>query len=168
MMKLKKDSQKGTLLNFAGIAVLFAALLVFQQSSLATPYMRGILIQCCYVIIMVGAYVVWISTANFGFHPIVSILLAVVVSTVLGVVIEKVAYAPLRSSPRLSLLITAIGISFLLENGFQLIFGAGAKVVPDFLTGPSVHLGSATISFSAIVTIVVTVAMPKSRNGNRQ
>ncbi len=110
-------------------------------------------------IIMVGAYVVWMSTANFGFHPIVSILLAVVVSTVLGVVIEKVAYAPLRSSPRLSLLITAIGISFLLENGFQLIFGAGAKVVPDFLTGPSLHLGSATISFSAIVTIVVTVVM---------
>ena len=110
-------------------------------------------------IIMVGAYVVWMSTANFGFHPIVSILLAVVVSTVLGVVIEKVAYAPLRSSPWLSLLITAIGISFLLENGFQLIFGAGAKVVPDFLTGPSLHLGSATISFSAIVTIVVTVVM---------
>ena len=110
-------------------------------------------------IIMVGAYVVWMATANFGLHPLVSILLAVAVSTLLGVVIEKVAYAPLRSSPRLSLLITAIGISFLLENGFQLIFGAGAKVVPEFLSGPSLKLGSATVSFSAMVTLVVTVAI---------
>ena len=110
-------------------------------------------------IIMVGAYVVWMATANFGLHPVVSILLAVAVSTLLGVTIEKVAYAPLRSSPRLSLLITAIGISFLLENGFQLIFGAGAKVVPEFLSGPSLRLGGATVSFSAMVTLAVTVAI---------
>ena len=110
-------------------------------------------------IIMIGAYVVWFTIVNFGLHPVVSILLAIAVSTVLGVVIEKVAYAPLRSSPRLSLLITAIGISFLLENGAQLVFGAGAKVVPTFLTGPSLRMGSATISFPALVTIAVTVVI---------
>lgn len=110
-------------------------------------------------IIMVGAYVVWLSMTSFGLHPLFSILLAVAVSTLLGVVIEKVAYAPLRSSPRLSLLITAIGISFLLENGFQLIFGAGAKVVPPLISGPTFKFGSASISTPALVTLGVTVVI---------
>ena len=110
-------------------------------------------------IIMVGAYVVWLSMTSFGLHPLFSILLAVAVSTLLGVVIEKVAYAPLRSSPRLSLLITAIGISFLLENGFQLIFGAGAKVVPTLISGPTFQIGGASISTPALVTLGVTVVI---------
>jgi branched-chain amino acid transport system permease protein len=110
-------------------------------------------------IIMVGAYVIWLGVTTWNINPLVSILLAVAVSTLLGVVIEKVAYTPLRSSPRLSLLITAIGISYLLENGFQLIFGAGAKTVPTFISGPSLQLGSMTVSFPAMVTIVVTVVM---------
>ena len=108
-------------------------------------------------IIMVGAYVVWYSTANLGLHPIPSMLLAVVASTLLGVGIEKLAYTPLRSAPRLSLLITAIGVSFLLENGFQLIFGAGARTVPNLITGPSFRVGSVTVSFAAMLTIVVSL-----------
>ena len=108
-------------------------------------------------IIMVGAYVVWYSTANLGLHPIPSMLLAVAGSTLLGVLIEKMAYTPLRSAPRLSLLITAIGVSFLLENGFQLIFGAGAQTVPNLITGPSLRVGSVTVSFAALLTIVVSV-----------
>lgn len=108
-------------------------------------------------IIMVGAYVAWMCVVNFNLHPIFAIMLAIVVATVLGVLIEKVAYTPLRSAPRLSLLITAIGVSFLLENGFQLIFGAGAQTVPPMLTGPSLSIGSVTISFPALLTILVSV-----------
>ena len=108
-------------------------------------------------IIMVGAYVVWYSTANLGLHPIPSMILAVVASTLLGVGIEKLAYTPLRSAPRLSLLITAIGVSFLLENGFQLIFGAGARTVPNLITGPSFQVGSVTVSFAAMLTILVSL-----------
>ena len=59
--------------------------------------------------------------------------------------------------PRLSLLITAIGVSFLLENGFQLIFGAGAKTVPTLVSGPGLTLGGVTLSFSSILTISVSV-----------
>ena len=66
-------------------------------------------------IIMIGAYTTFYAMTTFHLHPVFSLVLAVCVSTVLGVVIEKVAYTPLRSAPRLSLLITAIGISFLLE-----------------------------------------------------
>lgn len=107
-------------------------------------------------IIMVGAYTVYYSMTMFGFHPIVSVLLAVIISTLLGVTIEKVAYTPLRSAPRLSLLITAIGISFLLENGAQLLFGADTKSMNVLITG-SVQVGSTNLSLAAIVTIAVSV-----------
>ena len=102
-------------------------------------------------IIMVGTYVVWICVANFGMHPILSLFVAIAASTLLGIVVEKVAYTPLRSAPRLSLLITAIGVSFLLENGFQLIFGAGSLKVDGLITGKGFSLGGVTISFPAIL-----------------
>ena len=108
-------------------------------------------------IIMVGAYTAFYAMTAFHLHPIVSVILAILTSTLLGVVIEKVAYTPLRSAPRLSLLITAIGISFLLENGAQLLFGADTKSMDVIIPG-SVTLGSGiTISYTAIVTIAVTV-----------
>lgn len=107
-------------------------------------------------IIMVGTYVVWGAMTSFHLHPILSIILAVAASALLGVTIEKVAYTPLRSAPRLSLLITAIGISFLLENGFQLLFGAGAQTV-SLTMGSSVAIGPVTVSYSAMLTIVVSV-----------
>lgn len=107
-------------------------------------------------IIMVGAYTVFYMMTAFHLHPIVSGLLAIVASTLLGVLIEKVAYTPLRSAPRLSLLITAIGISFLLENGAQLLFGADTKSMDPILPG-TVHFAGVTVSYSAILTIVVSV-----------
>ncbi len=112
-------------------------------------------------IIMVGAYAAWMCMANFGLHPLLSAAAAVVVSTLVGMSIEKVAYSPLRSAPRLSLLITAIGISYLLENGFQLIFGSGAKNVAKYVapltSGPSLRLGTVQISFTALITIGTTL-----------
>ena len=107
-------------------------------------------------IIMVGAYTAFYSMTAFHLHPILSVVLAVVTSTLLGVVIEKVAYTPLRSAPRLSLLITAIGISFLLENGAQLLFGADTKSMDTLVPG-NVSFGSVTISYTAILTIIVAV-----------
>ncbi len=108
-------------------------------------------------IIMVGAYTAWLFMVNFSQSPIIAVLAAIVASTVLGVVIEKVAYTPLRQAPRLSLLITAIGISFLLENLAQLIFGAGAKPMPKIVNVPSISLGSVSVSGTALVTLVVSV-----------
>ena len=107
-------------------------------------------------IIMVGAYAAFYAMTAFHLHPILSVVLAVVTSTLLGVVIEKVAYTPLRSAPRLSLLITAIGISFLLENGAQLLFGADTKSMDTLVPG-NVSFGSVTISYTAILTIIVAV-----------
>jgi branched-chain amino acid transport system permease protein len=108
-------------------------------------------------IIMVGAYVAWIMMTMLGLPPAVGIIAAVLGCTLLGVLIEKAAYTPLRKAPRLSLLITAIGVSFFLENISQLIMGAGAKKMPPIISGANLVLGSVEISFVAVVTVVVAV-----------
>ncbi len=109
-------------------------------------------------IIMVGAYVTYYAMTTFHLHPVLSVVLAIIMSTLLGVVIEKVAYTPLRSAPRLSLLITAIGISFLLENGAQMIFGADTKsMVQNPLIPGSITIGGTSVSLAALLTIVVSV-----------
>ena len=107
-------------------------------------------------IILIGAYTAFYAMTAFHLHPIFSVVLAVITSTLLGVVIEKVAYTPLRSAPRLSLLITAIGISFLLENGAQLLFGADTKSMDTLVPG-NVTFGPVTVSYTAILTIIVAV-----------
>ena len=107
-------------------------------------------------IIMVGAYVAWFAMANFSAHPIVAVLSAVLACTLLGMTIEKVAYKPLRGSPRISLLITAIGISFLLENLAQLVLGAGAKSVPAIFAVGSIRIAGADISYATLITLLVT------------
>lgn len=106
-------------------------------------------------IIMVGAYIVWLMMARFALNPIIALLAAIVGCTALGVVIEKAAYKPLRSSPRISLLITAIGISYFLENAAQLIFGANARVIPPFINAEPITVGAVSIPAEAAVTLAV-------------
>lgn len=107
-------------------------------------------------IIMAGAYISWIAMAQLGIHPALAALLSIVGCMALGVAIDKIAYAPLREAPRLSVLITAIGVSYFLESGSQLIFGADAKVVPAFVNLTTVSVGSVTLSLTAILTVAVT------------
>ena len=107
-------------------------------------------------IIMVGAYAAWFCLCGFAGNPILAIIAAIFVCVLLGVSIEKVAYAPLRQSPRLSLLITAIGVSYLLENLAQLVFGAGAKSMPSFMPTSTISIGGIDVSWTAIITLIVT------------
>lgn len=107
-------------------------------------------------IIMVGGYISWVIMTKMGLHPAVAVIASIAVCTLLGIFIEKVAYAPLRSAPRLSILITAIGVSYFLENGAQLIWGADAKVVPSYFSTTTLEIGSVSLSFAAVVTIIVT------------
>ncbi|MBQ0010269.1 MAG: branched-chain amino acid ABC transporter permease [Ruminococcus sp.] len=109
-------------------------------------------------VIMVGAYIAWFSMTTLGLHPLLSVLLVIILCALLGMGIEKVAYAPLRSAPRLSLLITAIGISYLLENLAQLIFGSGAKRVPKIISIDTIHIGSFDLSGVTLTTLLVSVA----------
>ena len=90
-------------------------------------------------VIMVGAYVILTCITRGGMSPVLAVILSVVVCTVLGVVIEKVAYSPLRkASSNLAVLITAIGVSYLLQNLALLIFGADAKSFVSVVKVPSV------------------------------
>ena len=108
-------------------------------------------------IIMFGSYVAWIALVQLGLNPAIAVLLAVFGCVVLGVLIDKVAYAPLREAPRLSILITAIGVSYLLENGVQLLLGADAKVVPSIVDLGTVQVFGSTLSGTALLTVAVTI-----------
>lgn len=108
-------------------------------------------------IIMFGSYVAWIALVQLGLNPALAVLLAIFGCVVLGVLIDKVAYAPLREAPRLSILITAIGVSYLLENGVQLLLGADAKVVPSIIDLGTVQVFGSTLSGTALLTVAVTI-----------
>ena len=112
-------------------------------------------------IIMVGSYVAFIAINSMGLPVPVSILLSVVVCTVLGMVIERVAYKPLRHASKLAVLITAIGASYFLQNVALLIFGANAQTFPSVIkwSGLSLADGKLNISGETIVTIVVCVVI---------
>ena len=81
----------------------------------------------------------------------------IITCTLLGVVIEKVAYTPLRSAPRISLLITAIGVSFFLEYTAELVMGSGAKVIPSYFDAKTFSVGKVPLGLTSIITLVVTV-----------
>ena len=112
-------------------------------------------------VIMVGAYVCFFAVASFGLPPILGILLAVVICTVLGMTIERLAYKPLRQAPSLAVLITAIGMSYFLQNAAQLMWGSNQKMFPAFISGSGISLfeGQVTISAATLVTIVACVVI---------
>ena len=115
-------------------------------------------------VIMVGAYVCFFAMNSFNLPPVVGVLLAVAVCTVLGVVIERLAYKPLRAAPSLAVLITAIGVSYLLQNGAQILWGAATKTfTPIVSTDPDARLvlvpGQLSISYVAILSIVCCIVV---------
>lgn len=110
-------------------------------------------------VIMVGGYASFIMTSNLGLPAYVSIPIAMVICTVLGVVIERFAYRPLRKATPLAVLITAIGVSYLLQNVALLIFGASPKSYTSLVSLPSLKLagGQLTITGETMVTIGASV-----------
>ena len=105
-------------------------------------------------IIMIGGYVIYVFMATQ--NPLLAIAMAVVFCVILGITIEKVAYKPLRGASPLAVLITAIGMSYLLQSLAQIIFGTAPKMVTVFDFGSVQFLG-VTVQVSALVTLAVTV-----------
>ncbi len=112
-------------------------------------------------VIMIGAYISYCATAYMGLPAIVSIVCAMVVCTVLGVLIEGLAYKPLRSAPSLAVLITAIGVSYFLQNSALLIWGSTPKIYSSIVSFDPIKLfdGRLTITAEALTTIVVCVVI---------
>ena len=120
-------------------------------------------------VIMVGAYVCFFAASKYNLPPIVGVLLAMLVCTVLGMVIEKLAYKPLRQATSLAVLITAIGVSYFLQNAALLLWTSSPKVFPNFFSRPGVNEagkkikitgfqlfgGQLRISYVTVVTIAV-------------
>ncbi len=112
-------------------------------------------------IIMVGGFAIFTLVSSLGVSPLIGVLAAVAVCTVLGITIERVAYRPLRGASSLAVLITAIGVSYLLQNLALLIFGSNARQFTSVVNVPNLKLagGQLQISGETIVTIVVCIVI---------
>lgn len=112
-------------------------------------------------VIMIGSYVVFVTVSSMGLPPFLGVLIAVIACTVLGIVIERVAYKPLRGASPLSVLITAIGVSYLLQNVALLLFGADTKSFTSVVKIPAIKLadGAITITGETMVTILSCIVI---------
>ena len=112
-------------------------------------------------VIMVGAYICFFATTRYGMHPIIGVLLSMVVCTLLGIIIDRLAYKPLRQAPVLAVLITAIGMSYFLQNSAQLLWSSNPKVFTSVVGNGSVKLfdGALSISYVTLVTILACVVI---------
>ena len=111
-------------------------------------------------IIMVGSYVVYIAVSSLGLNPILSVVISAIACLVLGVVIEKVAYKPLRTAPRMSIMISAIGVSYFLQNIALYVTGGLTKTYPSipFLQKTVTVLGAHT-KMVTVITPILTIAL---------
>jgi len=123
-------------------------------------------------VIMVGSYVLFLFTMKIIKNPFVAIFMAIVFCVILGILVERIAYRPLRGAPSLAVLITAIGVSFFLQSVALLIFTVTPKQVPMF-NFKAIELGGVTIKMESIITlavgiivmIVLTLFVNKSKAG---
>ena len=107
-------------------------------------------------VIMVGGYMIFVFMATG--NPFLAIILSVIGCMLLGITIEKLAYKPLRGASPLAVLITAIGMSYLLQSLAQIIFGSASKMVTVF-EFPAIKLLGITVQVSALVTLAVTIVV---------
>ncbi len=112
-------------------------------------------------VIMIGAYVSFCAVHYWNLPPVVALVVAMLVCTVLGVLIERLAYKPLRQAASLAVLITAIGMSYLLQNAALLIWGSNTKSFPNMIGVPSIALldGRLIIKGESLVTIVACIVI---------
>lgn len=113
-------------------------------------------------VIMIGSYLIFFTFGSFGWHPLLAVVFSMAVCTVLGMVIESVAYRPLREAPSLAVLITAIGVSYLLQQVAQLLWTSNPKSFPSVVGGVEpIHLfdGQLTISIETVVTILACLVI---------
>ena len=107
-------------------------------------------------ILMVASYVAFICLTQFGLHIGFTIIIAMVVCATLGMLIDKIAYKPLRNAPRITALITAIGVSLFLQNLFLALFSPEPKKIPSTISG-NISFAGLRLSYVTLVTIIVSI-----------
>lgn len=110
-------------------------------------------------VIMVGAYIAYITMSSLGLPSFVAIIFAMIVCTVLGIVIERLAYKPLRQATSLAVLITAIGVSYFLQNAALLIFGSAPVSFRSVVKIPALKLfgGELIVTGESMVTVIACI-----------
>jgi branched-chain amino acid transport system permease protein len=110
-------------------------------------------------VIMIGGFVTFTAMSTMGLNPLIAVFVSIIFCTILGITIERIAYKPLRKASSLAVLITAIGVSYLLQNIALLIFGADTKSFTSVITIPALKLagGELTISGETLVTIPICI-----------
>lgn len=107
-------------------------------------------------IYMIGAFSGFYCASTLKLPLIPTLLVAMAVSSLSGIIIEKIAYKPLRNSPRIALLITAIGVSLFLQNAMRLLVGSNPKPFPDLINAGSINIGTIQIDIKTILMFGVS------------
>ena len=111
-------------------------------------------------VIMVGAYIIFTIISTMGYPPLVGVIVAVALCTVFGITIERIAYKPLRNATSsLAVLITAIGVSYFLQNMALIVFGANTKSFNSIVNFGPFHIGGLTISGETVATVMSCIAI---------
>lgn len=112
-------------------------------------------------VIMVGGYISYFAANAWGLPPVISVLVSMAVCTVLGIVIERLAYRPLRNAASLAVLITAIGVSYFLQNGAQLVWGSNPRVYSSLVKMESLEFfdGQLIVSGVTVVTVAACIVI---------
>lgn len=110
-------------------------------------------------IYMIGAFAGFYSASTLKLPLLPTLLVAMAVSALAGIIIEKIAYKPLRNSPRIALLITAIGISLFLQNAMRLLVGSNPKPFPDLINAGSINIGPIQIEIKTILMFAVSALL---------
>lgn len=110
-------------------------------------------------IYMIGAFAGFYSATTLKLPLIPTLLIAMVVSALAGIIVEKIAYKPLRNSPRITLLITAIGVSLLLQNSMRILVGSDPKPFPDLINARTLNIGTVQIQWKTILMFLVSALL---------
>lgn len=126
-------------------------------------------------VIMIGGYAVFLAMSKVGLHPLLAVAIAMAACTILGITIEKIAYKPLRQATSLAVLITAIGVSYFLQNIALVIFGANPVNFTSVVSIPAIKLfdgqvvisgeTSTAIVVSLLIVIGLSIFIKKTRTG---
>lgn len=110
-------------------------------------------------IYMIGAFSGFYCASTLKLPLIPTLLVAMAVSALAGIIIEKIAYKPLRNSPRIALLITAIGVSLFLQNAMRLLVGSNPKPFPDLINAGSINIGPIQIDVKTIFMLGISALL---------
>ena len=110
-------------------------------------------------VIMVGSYICFFAMMRYDLPPVVGVILAMIICTILGMVIERMAYKPLRQAPSLAVLITAIGVSYFLQNAALLLWSSNPKVFPSIIGSGKLQVGGLTVTYVTLLTVALCLVI---------